>query len=89
MIIAEIGQNHNGSMSLAKELIHAAKECGASIAKFQLFDAVKLFSKQNNPWYDYNLSTELSYDQAEELSNHCKLVGIEFMASAFDLERVG
>lgn len=88
LIIAEIGQNHNGSMSLAKELIHAAKECGANIAKFQLFDAVKLFPKDNNPWYDYNLSTELSYDQVEELYNYCKLIGVEFMASAFDSQRV-
>ena len=88
MIIAEIGQNHNGSMSLAKELIHAAMECGASIAKFQLFDAGKLFPKDNNPWYEYNLSTELSYDQAEELSNYCQSIGIEFMASAFDSQRI-
>jgi sialic acid synthase SpsE len=88
LIIAEIGQNHNGSMSLAKELIHAAMECGASIAKFQLFDAARLFPKDNNPWYEYNLSTELSYDQAEELSDYCKLIGIEFMASAFDSQRI-
>ena len=44
-IIAEIGQNHNGDMMLAKELIHAAKESGADIAKFQLFDALKTFGK--------------------------------------------
>ena len=33
-IIAEIGQNHNGDMGLARELIYAAKECGADVAKF-------------------------------------------------------
>ena len=38
-IIAEIGQNHNGDLNLAKEMIHAAKENGAEVAKFQLFDA--------------------------------------------------
>jgi len=88
MIIAEIGQNHNGSMSLAKELIEAAHECGADVAKFQLFSAVDLFSKSNNPWYSYNLSTELNYDQAEELASFCREIGIEFMASAFDPTRV-
>ena len=39
-LIAEIGQNHNGDMGLAKELIHAAKASGADVAKFQLFDAL-------------------------------------------------
>ena len=30
-VIAEIGQNHNGDMVLAKELIYAAKEAGANV----------------------------------------------------------
>ena len=42
MIIAEIGQNHNGSMSLAKKLIIEAKQNGADIVKFQLFNAKRL-----------------------------------------------
>ncbi len=45
-IIAEIGQNHNGDLNLAKEMIHAAKENGAEVAKFQLFDAKALFPKR-------------------------------------------
>lgn len=35
-IIAEIGINHNGDLSLAKSLIRGAKEKGADICKFQL-----------------------------------------------------
>ena len=35
-IIAEIGQNHNGDISKAKELIYAVKDSGAEVAKFQL-----------------------------------------------------
>ena len=54
-IIAEIGQNHNGSMMLAKELIVAAKENGADVAKFQIFNAKKLFKKKGNKWYKNNL----------------------------------
>lgn len=89
MLIAEIGQNHNGEIALAKELIHAAKESGADVAKFQLFDARKLFPKEGNQWFDYNCSTELSFNSTLELSDLCKKIGIEFMASAFDIERVG
>ena len=32
-IIAEIGQNHNGDMAVAKDLIAAAKGAGADVAK--------------------------------------------------------
>jgi len=87
-IIAEIGQNHNGDMVLAKELICAAKENGADMAKFQLFDAKALFSKEGNSWYEYNCSTELSKDQALELNEECGKAGIEFGASVFDCERI-
>mgnify|MGYP001261621882 CR=1 FL=1 len=87
-IIAEIGQNHNGDMALAKELIHAAKKNGADVAKFQLFDTSALFTKEGYEWYDYNCSTELSKNQVLDLSNECNKIGIEFGASVFDCERV-
>lgn len=87
-IIAEIGQNHNGDMGLAREMIRCAKECGADTAKFQLFDADAVFGKQNNPWYEYNRSTQLSQDQVVMLAGECRRVGIEFFASVFDSERV-
>ncbi len=87
-IIAEIGQNHNGDMQLASRLIGLAKENGADVAKFQLFDAKVLFEAENNPWYEYNLKTELSFDQAEFLYRECQRYEIEFMASVFDVERV-
>lgn len=87
-IIAEIGQNHNGDMELAKELIHSAKECGADVAKFQVYDARSLFPKEGNEWFEYNCNTELTRDQIQELASVCSQVGIEFMASVFDSARV-
>lgn len=87
-IIAEIGQNHNGDMGLAKELIQAASENGADAAKFQLYDARALFPKEGNPWYDYNLRTELSRDDVVFLAEACAGAGIEFISSVFDPERV-
>lgn len=38
-MIAEVGVNHNGDVALARELVHAAKECGADAVKFQTFKA--------------------------------------------------
>ncbi len=87
-IIAEIGQNHNGDMGLAKELIHAAKQAGADVAKFQVYDAKALFPKEGNEWYEYNCKTELSRDDLSLLADECASAGIEFMASVFDVERI-
>lgn len=87
-IIAEIGQNHNGDMALASRLIGEARDRGANVAKFQLYDARALFPRENNPWFDYNCQTELSRANVEALARECDRVGIEFMASVFDIERI-
>ena len=42
LIIAEIGVNHNGSISLAKKTILAAKKSGANCVKFQYFNSEML-----------------------------------------------
>lgn len=85
--IAEIGHNHNGSMKVAKLMIDEAKSCGADIAKFQLYDTDKI----KKPWQSRYLElkmAELTKEEARELKEYCDKVGIEFMASAFDVERV-
>jgi N-acetylneuraminate synthase/N,N'-diacetyllegionaminate synthase len=88
-IIAEIGQNHNGDMDLAADLIRAAKSAGADVAKFQVYNARALFPpKPQNEWFDYNCSTELSRADVIRLAAVCADAGIEFMASVFDTERI-
>ena len=42
-LIAEIGINHNGSVSLAKELVDLAQTSGADCVKFQLRDMAALY----------------------------------------------
>lgn len=88
-LIAEIGQNHNGDIELARRMIREAKLAGANVAKFQLFEARALFNNEGNPWFEYNLSTEISRQDLKILREECEEVDIEFMASAFDVERVG
>ena len=86
-VIAEIGQNHNGDMELAKELIYAAKENGADVAKFQFYDVDSIF-KPDFEWYAATKKSEVTKEQAFELALTCRRAGIEFMASVFDVERV-
>ncbi len=86
MIIAECGLNHNGDMELAKKMICEAKNAGANLVKFQLYDADK--DEPNNPWHTYLKQCELSFDQAKMLFDYGKEVGIEVFFSVDNVERV-
>ena len=44
LIIAEAGVNHNGDISLARQLIDVAVDVGADLVKFQTFTADKLLT---------------------------------------------
>ena len=87
LIIAEIGQNHNGDMEIARKLISAAKEGEADIAKFQLYDVDSILLPTFE-WYKEAKQAQLTREQVVELSAWCGKTGIEFMASVFDTDRV-
>ena len=87
LIIAEIGQNHNGDLEIAKKLIRVAREKGADIVKFQLYDVGKIFTSDFQ-WYKEAKEAQLTKEQVLELVGDCENVGIEFSASVFDLERL-
>jgi N,N'-diacetyllegionaminate synthase len=87
-IIAEIGFNHLGDISLAKKMIDAAKSSGADSAKFQSWKVEKL---SEGPWTtdgraEIYKSAELSNDDHVELIDYCKSKDIDFLSSAFDVE---
>ena len=86
-IIAELGHNHNGNMRLAKLMIEEAKKCKADVAKFQLYDTDKIKKFYQSRYAELKFA-ELTKEDLLELKEHCDKVGIEFMASAFDPERV-
>lgn len=87
-LIFEIGHNHNGNIPLAKLMIDEVKSCGGSIAKFQLYDTDKIKKPWQSRYMELKMA-ELTKEQTFELADYCKKIGIEFMASAFDVERVG
>lgn len=87
-VIAEIGHNHMGYMRHAKLLIEEAKACGADAAKFQFYDANKIKKPWQSRYFELLLS-EHTKEEAKQLKEWCDEVGIEFMASAFDVERLG
>ena len=83
MLIAEVGQNWMGEMTKARALIEFAKENGAHLVKFQLYDYNVLY--KGHPEVP---DVALSFEQAEGLFEYGQEIGIEVFFSVFDLERI-
>ena len=73
-IIAEIGINHNGDITLAKQLIDVAVSCGCDYVKFQkrnpdiCVPENQKTIKKETPWgemtyLDYKKRIEFSHDE--------------------------
>jgi N-acetylneuraminate synthase len=95
-VIAEIGINHNGDMNIIKELIDAAHNSGCDAVKFQKRTLELVYSKEEldkpreSPWgktnRDQKHGLELTKEDYDEINRYCQVKGIEWLASAWDLE---
>ena len=95
-VIAEIGINHNGNISLAKNLIESAKIIGCDAVKFQKRDINSVYDKEfldsyrESPWgktnRDQKNGLEFNEEQYNEIDKFCKNTKIEWFASAWDLK---
>tara|TARA_B100001063_G_C16759356_1_gene555085 strand:+ start:271 stop:1272 length:1002 start_codon:yes stop_codon:yes gene_type:complete len=87
-IIAEIGNNHEGSLSLAKKMIKAAKFSGADAVKFQTIIPKKLVEESDILRIKQLKKFELSKANYAQLKKYCDNVGIIFLSTPFDLSSV-
>lgn len=95
-VCAEIGINHNGDLQLAKQLIDVAVAANCDAVKFQKRDINSVYTKEfldsyrESPWgntqREQKEGLELSYEEYNELDKYCKQVGIEWYASAWDID---
>lgn len=86
LLIAEIGNNHEGSLSVAKELVQQAAECGVSAVKFQTFRTEHYVSQDDAARFARLKSFELTIEQFAELSELARGLGLIFISTPFDLE---
>ncbi|MEN9847566.1 MAG: N-acetylneuraminate synthase [Pseudomonadota bacterium] len=97
-VIAEAGVNHNGSLTLAKQLVDAAISAGADAVKFQTFRAENLVTARahkaeyqqqttgdNSSQLEMLKTLELSEVAHHELHRYCQQQAIEFLSTPFDL----
>jgi len=86
-IIAEIGWNHCGDMNLAKQMIKAASDNGATYAKFQTWSVSRLKPGEwdNDGRREIYEKAELTKERHIELINYCNENNIKFLSSVFSL----
>lgn len=100
-VIAEAGDNHNGSFELALKLVDAAVEAGADCVKFQTFVTEEVISikaekaayqKDNTgnaeTQYDMVKKLELSFDQFRKIKKYCEEKKILFLSTPFDIPSI-
>ena len=86
LVIAEIGNNHEGSFARAQELIGRAIEAGAHVVKFQTMVPEHFVRRSDAARFARLKSFQFSYAQFEELSKLAQSNGVPFLSTPFDLE---
>ena len=84
-IIAEIGNNHEGSFSIAQKLIRKAAECGVNAVKFQTYEVSRFINKTEIKSYNRLKKFQLSYEDFYKLSLLAKSRKLKFISTPLDL----
>ncbi len=95
-IIGEIGINHNGILSNAKQLMLAAKKAGVNAVKFQkrtpeiCVPNEQQSQMRDTPWgyityLDYRYKVEFNREAYQEIDSYAKELGIDWFASSWDI----
>lgn len=93
-VIAEVGNNHNGSLALARQLVDAALDAGADCVKFQLRNREALYRRKADGSRAEDLGVEyiqdlldkveLSLDEHRQLRAYCAEKGISYLCTPWD-----
>lgn len=97
LVVAEIGNNHQGSEATAREMIDRAAESGAHAVKFQKRETAALLTREGRdrpytgpnsfgPTYgEHRDALELSLEAMRRLKDHAESLNLTFFASPWDL----
>tara|TARA_B100001123_G_C15291442_1_gene1017613 strand:- start:82 stop:1080 length:999 start_codon:yes stop_codon:yes gene_type:complete len=86
LIVAEIGNNHEGSFSLAKKLIEKAAKAGVDAVKFQTFKTEKFVNDTDQFKYKRYKKFELSKKEFYKLSKFAKSKKLIFISTPLDIQ---
>lgn len=96
IVIAEIGQNHNGDLSIAKKLIDVAVNADCDYVKFakrtpelsvpkHMWDTPRDTPWGTIPYIEYRKRLEFGHAEYDEIEAYCKTAGIAWFASSSDV----
>lgn len=99
-IIAEIGINHQGDVTIAKKLIDEAAAAGANAVKFQKRSIRRILTQEGldmpyenrnsfgKTYGEHKRALELSESDYQELFAYAEKLGVDFIASGWDEESI-
>lgn len=97
-VIAEIGNNHNGSIERAIHMVDLAVDIGADCAKFQMRHLEEVYRRRALRKDGEDLGTEyvidllrrfeLSIEQHKQLASYCQSKGILYLCTPWDKNSV-
>lgn len=97
-VIAEIGNNHNGSLNLALEMIDKAKSMGVDCVKFQMRHLDTVYRKRSLNKTGDDLGTEyvidllrkyeLCIEDHKKLFDYCAEIGLLYLCTPWDVVSV-
>ena len=97
-IIAEVGPNHNGDLSIAKSMIHDLAKVGVDAVKFQISKLENAYSRDAfKPTYqkendketsplEMSKKYQLPFEDHIELHHECKKHKVDYLCTAFEME---
>ncbi len=88
LLIAEIGNNHEGSYTLAEEMIGLAADAGADAVKFQTIIPERLVSIKQKKRIQQLKKFQLSFNEFSKLAKVANNAGIIFLSTPFDIHSV-
>ena len=88
LVVAEIGNNHEGDVALAEELIGIAAEAGAQAVKFQTITPEALVAPSQEARLAQLRRYSISSDDHQRLAQAADAAGVMFISSPFSLAAI-
>lgn len=88
LLVAEIGNNHEGDVEAARSLFRHARDAGADAVKLQIFAAERMVRPSDPARLEQLRRFQLDPDAVVELAGLARELGLAFVATPLDLESV-
>lgn len=86
LVVAEIGNNHEGDLARARALVRAVAEAGADAVKFQTYKTELFVRPEDAERFARLQGFELTQEQFAELAELAHELGLLFLSTPLDLE---